>query len=160
MTAISTDSVNNPAGLTEAEITELAERPVIEELQDFTEEQLVRRVEIAKKYCTFFSNADLTMSLWSRTLYDQYPIWGFYVDGTCMKRAYGVSHGANGDRVHTATCMFLMTNLTVGGTPVADLTRVNRWTDAQKASACLNPTPGTFLDPLGFMNILRLVAPR
>ena len=68
-----------------------------------------------------------------RVLYEQYPMWGFYTDGTMMKRVYGMLKRADGSyAAQTATSMALMTNLTVGGTALSQLVRVDRWTTSRK----------------------------
>lgn len=147
-------SATNPEGFTEIELAELKDRPVTVEWREYTEEQLAVRVAAAKKVCAYFNRVDHTMSAEARRVYERLPMWGFYVDDGLPKRVYGVltCSSCGSDSLHTASSLVLFTNLTV--TPSASLVRVDRWSDEQKGRLRLGVTPGTFLDPLGFMNVL------
>lgn len=143
--------------LTDAEREELKARPISEEWTEFTEEQLKVRVGIAEKYCQFFLDNDHDASEEAKQQYRDWPMWCFYRDtsGGNPKRSYGVCTYADGTAgLHTVSCHIAFTNDIIGGTPVSQLTKVDRWTADDLVSIQLNSSPGIFADPLGFMILL------
>ena len=149
------------ADLTETEKLELIERPISGKYMDFTESQLKIRIDIAKKYCDLFLHEDVTLEEKYKEIYQKYPMWGFYKseDGSSIHRIYGVClYDDEPDKTwgaHTATCLTMFTNLTLGGRPVAELKQVDQWSDNDKARIQFNNCPGIFCDPLGFLIVLR-----
>jgi len=144
-----------PTVLTSEEVAELKARPVSQAYRDYTEDQLVVRIGIAKKYCQYLLEADKAMEDRFRKIYEAYPMWGFYKTTSLLERVCGVCIGEKDEwRLHTATCHVFWTNRTVGGTPAKDVVRVERWTAEDKEFMLMNNAPGIFLDPLGFLIVL------
>lgn len=158
--AAAEDKKSGGPEFTAEEDAELKTRP-IGGLYSFTEEQLSLRVAIGKKMTAWFCAVDSTMSADVRKVYEDFPMWAFYVtkSSDLPKRSYGVCFGEDKKpRLHTAACHIMFTNLTIGGTPVEDLVKVDRWSAEQLARIEFNNDPAIFLDPLGFMIVLRQVA--
>lgn len=146
--------------LTPEEEAEMKARPMQSNVAvDYTNEQLALRQAIAKKFCQFFLDNDSSLKPEMKTIYEANPMWKFYrgkdKDGGAIKRSYGVAMSMEGKPVlHTACCMFGWTNLTLGGTVAEELSGHEKWTDAEVTRIKMNPTPGIFLDPMGFYILL------
>lgn len=133
------------------EQAELDARPVSTEYVDFTEAQLVIRVQIAKKIHDHVMREDADMPSWARECYAECPMWGFYTNAdfaTSCIRVYGAMEDGH---AHAEISRFGCTNNVVGGVLRADLQRVDRWSEAQKQALQLNNVPGWFLDPIAFV---------
>jgi hypothetical protein len=148
--------------LTAEEGAELHARPIgAPEWRNLTEQQLLLRIEIAKKMWLLVKQADPTLQAWHIELYERMPPWGFYVDAhsaDCWppRRIFGLCRSASEpfeQRVHNVTLMIAMNNATLGGTPVTELRRVERWSEAHIRQMCTGwyKCIGLFEDPLGFM---------
>lgn len=136
---------------------ELARQPPGQAWMDLTPEQVRLRQEMGQRMCSHFNRADDTMDDDIRAAYEEKPMWGFYVDAVSglPKRIYGMCQGADGEwSAHTSSAMLMFNNLTVGGTPLAALTRVDAWSPAHIDRFRMTPNPGLFLDPLGFILLI------
>ena len=148
-------------GLTEEEKHELHARPVPTE--PATEEQLLMRQAIAKKFWEMCLRDDPTLSPEFRAIYAQYPMWKFYTNKeqlhSIARRSYGVAVNANGDPVlHMVSCHLLFVNDVIGGVPCAEVFPLDKWSPAHVGFiklALSSPEQlylrNTFLDPLGFL---------
>lgn len=137
---------------------ELADRPFGTQFTDFTESQLNMRIEIGKIFWNLMSEMDSSLTEEMKAIYEKYPLWAFYTDEdeVVIKRSFGVGVYENGHPcLHTMTCMIMFTNETVGGTPVENVIRTDRWNADQLDRIKLNNAPGMFCDPLGFLVALR-----
>jgi len=88
-------------------------------------------------------------------LYDSHPLHAFYTDaaGKAIWRLYGVAVRDDGTPLgHTCRAMLLGNNKAVGGVPLGELVRCERWSAEQLAflRSGMVPDAGIFLDPLGF----------
>lgn len=121
---------------------------------DLAEEQLVIRIGIGRKLCDYYVRASLTMTDQMREAYQAYPMWGFYVDhttGGTPKRVYGVSVNTGLGRVTKLLTAACQDADVYERTPIENLTRVDRWTDAQKAMIrARGGAAGLFFDPLAY----------
>jgi hypothetical protein len=139
------------------EEAELHARPIgAREWRNLTEEQIVRRIGILKK---MHASIESDMLPWQRDLYAKMPVWGFYVDAHSEdawlpRRVYGVCLGeGDEERVHNVTLLIMMNNNTLGGTPVTQLRRVERWSaeHIERMRCGMYTDIGLFEDPLGIM---------
>ncbi len=149
-----------PSEPTPEDVLELKERPVRHKWTDFTENQLALRVAIGEKWCRRLLDMDTSCSAEMARGYEEYPMWGFYVVNGLPKRVYGMCVSVDSKTkekeylAHTASAMLMFVNLTVGGTPLAKLERVERWTPTQLQRIRLTNAPGYFVDPLGFVLLI------
>jgi hypothetical protein len=152
---------------TEAELAELKARPINASSRTvYTPEQLAIRRAIGKK-CTDYVMAHDDLTDEQKAIYAAYPCYLFYrkPQSGLRQRVYGVAmrdsdaettpnivDGYDRSRwiLHTATAQIMFTNKTVGGTPATEL-EPTEWTDEDIRYFEFNPTPGIFLDPLGFL---------
>lgn len=123
-----------------------------------TPEQFQLRLEIAKKICQFFNESDPTMTEDVRKVYEEYPMWGFYVngDGSCPRRSYGVCFKKTEDSdenipaLHMITAHLFWINDVMGGVEVSSIRRVDAWSENNQSMIAMCGSPQMFLDPLGF----------
>lgn len=148
--------------LTECEKEELLTTPAGSKV-DMDEEQIKKRLAIAKRLCFIFAVHDHNISSEHRELYDLYPLWGFYVTNSqrpLAKRSFGVMYTQDKKiLLQTVTCVGGLINLTAGGTPVEDLTQVDRWPESMLDTIKRSEHGGIFTDPLGFLVLLEEFAP-
>lgn len=143
--------------LTSEEQLELSTRPISPEWRDFTEDQIKTRVEIGKKFMEYIIKDDITMEPWAKEIYTKMPMWGFYIDPKfrVRRRVFGaLKQSDSTPGVHAASAHFLWTNYVIGGVPINELERIDRWTEEDKMFFKGNNCPGLFLDPLGFIQFI------
>lgn len=137
--------------LTESERKEIERCQPTNHLNEFTAEQFVVRVSCAKKLCAWLLDKDSTLTQEYKQIYDAYPMWAFYLDGSIPKRSFGVAINSDDKSVlHTVSASLMFDNVTLGGTPTDKLTRVDQWDDKTIAFIKATRNPGCYLDPLGF----------
>ena len=122
---------------------------------ELTEEQLAARLATAKRVVEYGNNGgDPDMPDFARAVYKAAPPYAFFVtvlpDGTRLRRrVYGAMNRDDGEMwVHCATAHIGW----VGGVPVSELTRIDRWAPEDLAFfRRLPPHERTaFEDPHGF----------
>ncbi len=136
---------------------ELKARPITTEFTEFTDEQFNVRLAFAKKICAYLLETDDTLDAKMKTIYEKYPMWGFYTDEKHIicKRSFGVAVSEDGKNIlHTQMAMSFFDNTTVGGTPADTLVRVDQWNENQIKFIKHTANPGLYLDPLGFYLVL------
>lgn len=140
--------------LTPEEQAELQVRPISLGWQNFTKEQLRLRKEIGKKIWDNLVQMDTEMPDWAKQGYEKCPPWAFFTDASNIpiRRVYGVM-GDN--HMHAVSAMMAFNNDVIGGIPCDELTQIDDWDDHMKNKLQLTPTPGLFLDPLGFIEFIR-----
>ena len=143
---------------------ELMARPLHPDYQVFTEEQLLRRIEIAKHH----ERADFSIMKESDTpaipYFEKWPRWKFYhIDkGYGARRIYGIHHALAHDDPDpifvSITAMTMFNNETVGGINASELIPVRRYPKNTLDVLRKTPTPGLFLDPLGYIVFANVAA--
>lgn len=145
--------------LTPEERREIADRNVTTEWRDYTEEQLQTRISIGRKAMEHMLCHDPTVTNEARAIYAKCPMWGFYKSAgagdRALYRVYGVSWSDDEESVKAISAHFVCNNKVIGGVPVCDIMRVDRWT-AEDLDFFREfvPTPGIFVDPLGFVLVI------
>lgn len=126
---------------------------------EFTEAEFQERLRVAKKLCASWSSDPRSgMTDEQRRIYEQYPMWGFYLVDGLPKRVFGIAgiDGRGDAYLETVSAMMMLNNRTMGGTPGHELQRVDRWPqeaiDRLKCGAIIRPE--IYLDPLGFRDPL------
>ena len=143
--------------LTLEEINELEQHPITSSYTKFTDDEFNIRLSIAKKICKWLLNEDPDITAEFKTIYEKYPMWGFYTDGVCAKRSFGVgiNNTENKNVLYTQSAHVPFDNITIGGTTTENLVQVNQWSEDIIKHILLTPNPGCYIDPLGFMIILQ-----
>lgn len=140
--------------LTDIEEQELEARPISIEWCNYTEEQLTIRKLIATKMWNTLMTLDTTMPIWAKNGYQQCPPWKFYTDksGNSIRRVYGAMEN---NFMHAVSAMMIFNNYVLGGVSVDELVAIENWTEKMKHKLRSTPTPGLFLDPLGFIEFIK-----
>jgi hypothetical protein len=131
-------------------------------MTDMTEEVFQERLAVAKKLCNYYlHHPGSGMDDQQRQAYEQYPMWGFYVDADgsgLARRVFGIA-GFEEDgalRLETVAALILMNNCALNGCAASSIRRVDRWPEEQEAKlrSGMVVKPGMYLDPLGFQQPL------
>ena len=143
--------------LTAAEEEELDQRPISTKLTVFTDDQFALRLSIAKKINQSVID-DPTTPNFARDAYRRCPVWAFYSqkeDGSGARRVYGASLLEDESvSMAVSTAMLGWNNDVVGGVPLEEMEGLiidGYSPDTVTVLNSVNPTPGIYLDPLGFM---------
>ena len=135
---------------------ELYERPLFPDYQEFSEEQLRQRIEIAKLQ----ERAELSLSKESEKpaypYFEKWPRWKFYRigEGNGARRIYGILNANvldDPDPIYESiTALSLFNNRTAGGIRASELIPVDRYPEDTLDALRMTATPGLFVDPLGY----------
>jgi hypothetical protein len=139
---------------TDNETAELKSHPMGPDWIDYTKQQIRMRQEIGKRMCRYFNEIEMSIEL--KSIHEGHPMWKFYIDKNGIpKRIYGM-HNDNGNwKAYTASADFLSTSKSEGEIPLSDLTSVDEWSEAHLNMIRMTAAPGVFLDPLGFLLLIR-----
>lgn len=145
---------------TPEEIIEFAERPIDPARRvDFTDAQYAVRLAYAKRFCDWLMTTPGATPDWARPIYVAVPMWAFYsgeANGNGgIRRVFGVFRTDDGgEHVHAVTAHIGWNNYIVGGVPVDEI-KNNRIERVMVERVQMSPTPGLFIDPLGFVEFIR-----
>jgi hypothetical protein len=152
---------------TDAEHDEMQQRPPGDpQWRGFTEAQLAMRMSIGKKFAAFTLQYDDSMTEQDRRGYERAPLWGFYLprgdDAWLPRRVYGqitVTGDDSQARAHVVSGHPMWINRVLGGVPLNELVRVDRWPERtlQMLREGLIPNAGWFEDPLGFFGVIESI---
>jgi hypothetical protein len=141
--------------LTEEEKVELTARPIGSH-QRLTTEQAGLRLALGKKIWAAMHAADTTMPDWARAAYAQAPPWQYYLEGTRLRRVYGVFTKGGETYMWIVGFTLLGAHDCIDGVRPADL-RVVDYNAAMAAVGQRNIFGNNmhwFTDPLGFMDVM------
>ena len=112
---------------------------------------IARRLIIAKKLTKGFQEVDTTLTPVMRKIYEENPLWAFYVDKNGRpRRSFGVAMDVTGHPV-LHTLIPVGRNLKLENTRAADLHKVDGWSQVQHERIRESKHPGLFQDPCGFL---------
>jgi hypothetical protein len=79
----------------------------------------------------------------------KYPPCGFYkTTNNIIKRVFNTFSEIE---MSTVSCLIMCTNITMDGTNVDELIKIDNWNDDDIGRIRLNDNPGIFIDPLGYV---------
>ncbi len=136
--------------LSEQEVAEIKTRPVGLGYVIYSEAQFQLRLSAAKKIWEGYVPSVPSQFV---EAYATHPPWAFYTnaDGNIPRRVHGVDLTMDGVNMKVVSALFFMVNDVIGGVGMADLKRVDRWSDDHLMKILSGPSPGAFTDPLGFV---------
>jgi hypothetical protein len=138
--------------LTAADNSELLARPAGSSFA-MTDGAFNVRLELAQRACRFFLDNDQNLPGDCRQIYEENPMWAFYVRKADNRpaRSVGVAVEEGGiSRLHVVVldgCVRFRRN----GLPVSEFKKVYRWDKEHLTQINRSVHPGWFTDPLGFL---------
>jgi hypothetical protein len=145
---------------TPEEAVEITERPIDPyRREDFTDAQYAVRLAFAKRFCDWLIATPDATPEWARPIYAQVPMWACYSSEPegkgAVRRVYDVFQAEDDTlHVHAVTARIGWNNYVVGGIPMDDI-KDKRIERVYVTRVINSPTPGLFIDPLGFLEFIR-----
>lgn len=135
--------------LTEEEKNELHNRPIKYEYTNFSKDQINLRKQIGYKLSCYFIQNNSYRSI--NDLYGKYPMWKYYKYNNIQIRIYNTCSDYNEDNPMIKVVSAYLDRNRKFNVNAKNIIDVLYWSDVDINYIKLTPTPGIYLDPLGFI---------